>query len=177
MTSRSKPYDRTKPNQDPMQKSLEKILHEAFSVENMIMSIITKKLKNRNIVLNEKQCNKLRRKIKTIITTGKLNLSIDENETLACPQSLKNGQNSIISLSIDESNIDDMIKKIENININELISDISSGIATDIYLILKKNFQFHNRSQQKRLTTLNKHRGCSVNCVNLPDTLNRQVQF
>jgi hypothetical protein len=86
---------------DILQKLLENTLQEAFSLENIVASILNKKLKEMGIVLSDKQLAQLQEEIKDNKNLDTFSFKINEEEALQCPSHLMGKSDALISLSID----------------------------------------------------------------------------
>jgi len=140
---------------DKLQRTLERALKKAFSVDKIIASIINKKLKERGIVLNDKQLFQLQKKIKNSKNLGTLHFRIDEEEALQCPSDVKGKPNASISLAIDAekdlSNVDNKISNIVENLIPQIVCETSEGILET----LRKNFHEHQKYPNDQIKCFN----------------------
>lgn len=142
---------------DVLQKLLDNTLQEALSAENIIASIIHKKLKEIGIVLNDKQLHQLQKEVKSRKDLDAFNFQIDEEKALECPSDLKGKLNTSISFAIDaEEDLEDIDKKIQAI-VEELIPQIASETAEIILKTLKENFKEYQKYHRKQLKSFNKN--------------------
>jgi hypothetical protein len=142
---------------DTLQKLLENTLQKAFSTENIVASILNKKLKEIGIVINDKQLQQLQKEIKNSKNLAAFNFKIDEEEALACPSSLKGQANESFSLNIDtEKDLANIADKIGDI-IEKLIPEIASETAETVLETLRQNFRAHQKYYRKQLSTFNKN--------------------
>ncbi len=134
-----------------LQDILNNVLYESFSAENIVASIIKRKLKEFGITLNDKQQEQLRNQIKIDIHSGNFNFRFNEEDALECPSSLKGQPNTVISLTIDpEEELASVNLKMSEI-VKNLIPGITSELAVTICMKLKKSFREYQQYDREQL--------------------------
>ncbi len=141
---------------DTLQKLLDNTLQKAFSTENIIASILTKKLKAMGIVLSDDQLQQLQQEIKNNKNLDTLSFKIDEEKALQCPSDLRGKSDTLISLAIDaEKDLSGLDEKIGEL-IENLIPQISCEIAETILETLRKDFPEHKKYNRDQLRNFNR---------------------
>lgn len=141
---------------DKLQRTLDRALKKAFSVDKIVAPIINRKLKERGIVLNDKQLLQLQKEIKNSKNLGTFNFQIDEEAALQCPPDLKGKPNTPISLAIDaEKDLGDIEDKIGDL-VENVIPQIACEAAEGILETLRKNFPGHQKYHRDQIKYFNK---------------------
>lgn len=127
-----------------LQNILDKTLKNAFSADKLLSQIICKKLKEKGIVLSEKQLRQLQNDINSVSTNKPSIFTIDENEAIEYPLALRGQSSSVIDLKIDaEKEIEEIDCKFNEF-IKDFIPNISSEIAVKLLQSLKQKFNSHH---------------------------------
>jgi hypothetical protein len=141
---------------DTLQKLLENTLQKAFSTENIVASILNKKLKEMGIVLSGEQLQQLQKEITNNKNLDTFSFKINEEKALQCPSDLKGKPNALISLSIDaEKDLADLNDKIGDL-VENLIPQIACETAEVILETLRKNFPGHQKYNRSQIKNFNK---------------------
>lgn len=141
---------------DKLQRTLDRALKKAFSVDKIVASIINRKLKVKGIVLNDNQILQLEKEIKDRKNLGAFNFQIDEEEALQCPSDLKGKTDATLSLAIDaEKDLGDLDDKIGDL-VENLIPQIACETADEILETLRQNFPEHQKYSRGQIKHFNK---------------------
>jgi len=141
---------------DTLQKLLENTLQKAFFTENIVASILNKKLKEMGIVLSDEQLQQLQKEITNNKNLDTFSFKINEEKALQCPSDLKGKSNALISLSIDaEKDLADLNDKIGDL-VENLIPQIACETAEVILETLRKNFPGHQKYNRSQIKNFNK---------------------
>lgn len=138
-----------------LQNILDNVIQETFNSKKIVTQIITKKLKEIGIVLNNKQLHELEKKIENTENFDNFSFQVDEKKALKCPLGLKDQLNKSIPITIDPKDLENICDKIST-TFEGLIPKIASEAAETIFKTLKNNFKKVQKDYRKNINAFSK---------------------